>query len=143
MAFFAMAVALFSDDDYEEVAARLAGTLTSWAAGMIRGACRLRAGSCQGRSGAYGDFVPVGAGDGGLGAVAGGVDPATVGAADGVAVRVPPDGGVVREDGEAETGVRFAGVGEIAGRVGAGWAVLWMTGRPSLPAGIGFGRTSR
>ena len=30
MVYFAMAMALFSDDDYEEVAARLAGTLTSW-----------------------------------------------------------------------------------------------------------------
>jgi hypothetical protein len=30
MVYFAMALALFSDDDYEEVAARLAGTLTSW-----------------------------------------------------------------------------------------------------------------
>jgi Insertion element 4 transposase N-terminal len=30
MVYFAMAMALFSDDDYEEVAARLAGTLTLW-----------------------------------------------------------------------------------------------------------------
>src|SRR5215467_7873130 len=30
MVYFAMAMALFSDDDYEEVAARLAGTLGSW-----------------------------------------------------------------------------------------------------------------
>jgi hypothetical protein len=30
MVYFAMAMALFSDDDYEEVAARLAGTLSSW-----------------------------------------------------------------------------------------------------------------
>jgi hypothetical protein len=30
MMYFAMAMALFADDDYEEVAARLAGTLTSW-----------------------------------------------------------------------------------------------------------------
>ena len=30
MVYFAMAMALFSDDDYEEVAARLAGTLSAW-----------------------------------------------------------------------------------------------------------------
>jgi hypothetical protein len=30
MAYFAMAMALFADDDYEEVAARLSGTLGSW-----------------------------------------------------------------------------------------------------------------
>jgi Insertion element 4 transposase N-terminal len=30
MVYFAMAMALFADDDYEEVAARLAGTLASW-----------------------------------------------------------------------------------------------------------------
>jgi transposase IS4-like protein len=30
MVYFAMAMALFADDDYEEVAARLAGTLGSW-----------------------------------------------------------------------------------------------------------------
>jgi hypothetical protein len=30
MVYFAMAMALFADDDYEEVAARLAGTLSSW-----------------------------------------------------------------------------------------------------------------
>jgi Insertion element 4 transposase N-terminal len=30
MVYFAMAMALFSYDDYEEIAARLAGTLTSW-----------------------------------------------------------------------------------------------------------------
>jgi hypothetical protein len=30
MVFFAMAMALFADDDYEEVAARLAGTLSAW-----------------------------------------------------------------------------------------------------------------
>lgn len=30
MVYFSMAMALFADDDYEEVAARLAGTLTSW-----------------------------------------------------------------------------------------------------------------
>jgi hypothetical protein len=30
MVYFAMAMALFADDDYEEVAARLAGTLNSW-----------------------------------------------------------------------------------------------------------------
>src|SRR5258708_15991626 len=30
MVYFAMALALFADDDYEEVAARLAGTLASW-----------------------------------------------------------------------------------------------------------------
>jgi hypothetical protein len=30
MVYFATAMALFADDDYEEVAARLAGTLTSW-----------------------------------------------------------------------------------------------------------------
>ena len=30
MVYFAMAMALFADDDYEEVVARLAGTLTSW-----------------------------------------------------------------------------------------------------------------
>src|SRR5215469_592727 len=30
MVYFAMALALFADDDYEEVAARLAGTLGSW-----------------------------------------------------------------------------------------------------------------
>jgi hypothetical protein len=33
MAYFAMALALFSDDDYEEVAARLAGTLAGWGCG--------------------------------------------------------------------------------------------------------------
>ena len=31
MVYFAMAMALFADDDYEEVAARLAGTLAGWA----------------------------------------------------------------------------------------------------------------
>jgi hypothetical protein len=30
MVFFAMAMALFGDDDYEEAAARLAGTLGTW-----------------------------------------------------------------------------------------------------------------
>src|SRR5260221_5850631 len=30
MVYFAMAMALFADEDYEEVAARLAGTLASW-----------------------------------------------------------------------------------------------------------------
>jgi Insertion element 4 transposase N-terminal len=30
MVYFAMALALFADDDYEEVAARLAGTLRDW-----------------------------------------------------------------------------------------------------------------
>jgi hypothetical protein len=30
MVYFAMAMALFADDDYEEVAARLAGTLAGW-----------------------------------------------------------------------------------------------------------------
>src|SRR5712672_1275172 len=30
MVYFAMAMALFAEDDYEEVAARLAGTLGSW-----------------------------------------------------------------------------------------------------------------
>ena len=30
MVYFAMALALFGDDDYEEVAARLAGTLAGW-----------------------------------------------------------------------------------------------------------------
>lgn len=30
MVYFAMAMALFADDDYEEVAARLAGTLSAW-----------------------------------------------------------------------------------------------------------------
>jgi len=43
MVYFALALALFADDDYEEVAARLTETLTAWAAGMTRGACRARA----------------------------------------------------------------------------------------------------
>jgi len=30
MVYFAMALALFADEDYEEVAARLAGTLADW-----------------------------------------------------------------------------------------------------------------
>jgi hypothetical protein len=30
MVYFAMALALFGDDDYEKVAARLAGTLAGW-----------------------------------------------------------------------------------------------------------------
>ena len=30
MVYYAMAMALFADDDYEEVAARLAGTLSAW-----------------------------------------------------------------------------------------------------------------
>jgi hypothetical protein len=30
MVYFAMAMALFAEDDYEEVAARLAGTLGAW-----------------------------------------------------------------------------------------------------------------
>src|ERR1022692_2122033 len=30
MVYFAMGMALFADDDYEEVAARLAGTLAAW-----------------------------------------------------------------------------------------------------------------
>ena len=51
MVYFVMALALFADDDYEEVAARLTETLAAWAAGMIRGACRRRAGSPRRASG--------------------------------------------------------------------------------------------
>ena len=45
MVYFAMAMALFADDDYEEVAARLARTLSSWNCWDARGARRRRAGS--------------------------------------------------------------------------------------------------
>ena len=51
MVYFAMAMALFADDDYEEVAARLAGTLSRGVAGTSRGACRRRAGSLRPASG--------------------------------------------------------------------------------------------
>src|SRR6266542_3319813 len=40
MVYFAMAMALFAEDDYGEVAARLAGTLGSWGAGMPGGGAR-------------------------------------------------------------------------------------------------------
>jgi hypothetical protein len=49
--YFAMALALFSEEDYEEVAARLTETLAPWGAGTNRGACRLRAGSARPKSG--------------------------------------------------------------------------------------------
>jgi hypothetical protein len=44
MVYFTMALALFADEDYEEVAARLAGTLSWWGAGIRRGSRRRRAG---------------------------------------------------------------------------------------------------
>ena len=51
MVYFVMALALFADDDYEEVAARLTETLTAWGCWMIRGACRPQAGSPRPASG--------------------------------------------------------------------------------------------
>ena len=45
MVYFAMALALFAEEDYEEVAARLTETLASWAAGIRRGARPRREGS--------------------------------------------------------------------------------------------------
>jgi Insertion element 4 transposase N-terminal len=45
MVYFAMALALFAEEDYGQVAARLTETLPSWAAGMSRGARRPQAGS--------------------------------------------------------------------------------------------------
>lgn len=36
MVYFAMALALFAEEDYEEVRARLAETLSEWAAGIRR-----------------------------------------------------------------------------------------------------------
>jgi len=44
MMYFAMALALFADDDYEEVAARLAGTLRDWHAQDIELAGEFRNG---------------------------------------------------------------------------------------------------
>ena len=51
MVYFVMALALFADDDYEEVAARLTETLASWGCWDDRGACRPRAGSPRPASG--------------------------------------------------------------------------------------------
>jgi hypothetical protein len=51
MVYFAMAMALFADEDYEEVATRLTETLASWDAGTGRGLCRPRAGSARRASG--------------------------------------------------------------------------------------------
>src|SRR6185437_2301111 len=45
MVYFVMALALFADDDYEEVAARLTETLRGWAAGTRSGRRRPGAGS--------------------------------------------------------------------------------------------------
>src|SRR6266516_3921939 len=45
MVYFAMALALFAEDDYEEVAARLAGTLSVWKCWDARWGRRRRAGS--------------------------------------------------------------------------------------------------
>jgi hypothetical protein len=45
MVYFATALALFAEEDYEEVAARLTETLASWGAGTSRGPRRPRAGS--------------------------------------------------------------------------------------------------
>ncbi len=45
MVYFAMAMAVFAEEDYEEVAARLAGTLGSWGAGMPRWGAPTWAGS--------------------------------------------------------------------------------------------------
>jgi Insertion element 4 transposase N-terminal len=45
MVYFAMAMALFADDDYEEVAARLAGALGAWKCWDARWGRRPRAGS--------------------------------------------------------------------------------------------------
>jgi Insertion element 4 transposase N-terminal len=45
VAYLTMAMSLFPDDDYEEAAARVTGSLSAWAAGMRPGACRLPAGS--------------------------------------------------------------------------------------------------
>ena len=42
MVYFAMAMALFAEDDYEEVAARLADTLGSWGCSNAVGAADLR-----------------------------------------------------------------------------------------------------
>jgi Insertion element 4 transposase N-terminal len=46
MVYFAMAMALFAYDDYEEVAVRLAGTLGSWGC-WGRGGAGIRGGSCR------------------------------------------------------------------------------------------------
>src|SRR6202795_2189665 len=52
VAYLVMALALFADEDYEEVAARLAGTLADWAAGRSPGGgCRPPAGSRRPGSG--------------------------------------------------------------------------------------------
>ena len=52
VAYLVMALALFADDDCEEVAARLAGTLADWAAGRSPGTgCRPLAGSPRPGSG--------------------------------------------------------------------------------------------
>ena len=45
MVYFVMAMALFADDDYEEIAARLTQTLTSWGRWDDSWSCRPRAGS--------------------------------------------------------------------------------------------------
>jgi len=51
MVYFAMALAVFDDEDYEEVAARLTETLASWDAGISLGPRRPRAGSHRPASG--------------------------------------------------------------------------------------------
>ena len=55
--YFAMALALFADDDYEEVAARLAEALRGWGAGgagLGSDAGGYHAGPAKARAGAYG-----------------------------------------------------------------------------------------
>ena len=49
MVYFVMALALFADDDYEEVAARLAGALGSWGCWDEGWECRRRAAITQAR----------------------------------------------------------------------------------------------
>jgi hypothetical protein len=51
MVYFAMAMALYGEDDYEEIIARLTETLRGWGPGMMRGRCRPGAGSPRPDSG--------------------------------------------------------------------------------------------
>ena len=51
MVYFVMALALFAEEDYEEVATLLTEALGSWGAGTVSGRCRPRAGSPRPGSG--------------------------------------------------------------------------------------------